>query len=96
MPSTQPTIERGVFGTSENDLPPSGVHGVAVWPVIESAPGRPGAAVITRMRHHLAWRSMRRHATRITELRLVDPPKRIEQAIQADRAAAGLAPATVA
>lgn len=96
MPIATPTIERAVFGMSESDLPPSGLHGVAVWPVIESAPGRAGGGLITKVRHHLAWRSMRRHATNIAELRLVDPPQSAVKAIQADRAGAGLAPATIA
>ena len=90
-----PTIERGLFGLSERDLPSGGIVGVAVWPVIESNHRRPAARVIRRVRHRLAWREMTRHADRIVDLELVDPPTSAVERIAAARRRAGLRPAVV-
>ena len=93
---TQPPVDiaRGIFGLPEAELPHGGVSRTAVWPVIESAPGRRLGSAITAIRRQLAWWSMRRHAATMVELELVNPPSWARSNIARRRAAASLAPAT--
>jgi len=96
MPSgghSQPKITRAIFGLSEHDLPAAGIDHVAVWPVIESVPGRFGSTTISNVRRHLAWRSMSRHAVSIVDLELRNAPQRAAKRIQKNRSKAGLTPA---
>jgi len=95
MTTTAPDIGKGVFGLAENDLPPGGITRTAVWPVIESAPGRNLGTTITGVRRQLAWWTMRRHAATIVQLNLVNPPKWAAKSIAKRRSSAGLTAATV-
>lgn len=89
----RPDMAAGVFGLTERDLPAAGIDGVAVWPVIGSAPARKGAGAIARIRRHLAWWSMRRKATVMDDLVLVDPPTWARRSVERRRRRCGLRPA---
>ena len=94
MTTPTPDIARGVFGLREADLPPTGLSRTAVWPVIESAPGRPFGAAIASIRRQLAWNTMLQHTNTIVELELVNAPRWAAGRVDKSRAAAGLMPAT--
>lgn len=92
-PSRTITMSHGMIGLAEEQLPPSGLEGVAVWPIVGSSQTRRGAGAIARIRRHVAWWSMRRHALEVDRLVLVDPPRWARMYVKRQREHASLSPA---